>query len=58
MLAIGDRVKIVGGAFEDFEGTIEDLKQTDQKARVLISIYGRGEIIQVDFSELKRVLLN
>ena len=53
MLAIGDKVKIVGGSFEDFDGTIQELRSTEQKARVTISIYGRAETIQLDFSQIK-----
>jgi transcription antitermination factor NusG len=39
MLAIGDKVKIVEGNFYDFEGTIVELRPSEQKARVAISIF-------------------
>jgi transcription termination/antitermination protein NusG len=53
MFAIGDKVRIVGGAFYDFEGTIKEVRPSDEKARVTISIFGRAESIELDFSELK-----
>jgi transcription antitermination factor NusG len=53
MLAIGDKVKIVGGNFYDFEGTIAEVRPSQQKARVTIAIYGRTETIQLDFSQIK-----
>jgi transcription termination/antitermination protein NusG len=53
MLAIGDQVKIVGGNFYDFEGTIAEVRPPEQKVRVTISIYGRAETIQLDFSQVK-----
>lgn len=53
MFAIGDKVKIVGGAWEDFDGKIEELRTSDGKARVQISIYGRLETIVVELSQLK-----
>ena len=53
MLAIGDRVKIVAGNFYDFDGTIVEVRPSEQKARVTISIYGRAETIQLDFSQIE-----
>jgi transcriptional antiterminator NusG len=53
MLAIGDKVKIVGGNFYDFDGTIAEVRESEKKARVTISIYGRAETIQLDFSQVK-----
>jgi transcriptional antiterminator NusG len=58
MLAIGDKVKIVEGNFYDFEGTIVELRPSEQKARVAISIFGRAETIQLDFSQIKPATLN
>lgn len=58
MFTIGDKVKIVGGAWEDFVGKIEELRTSDRKARVQISIYGRLETIVVELSQLKLASLN
>ena len=55
MLAIGDKVQIVE---DDFEGTIEEVRPSEQKARVTISIFGRGETVELDFSQLKPTLAN
>jgi len=53
MLIIGDSVKIVEGAWTDFEGTIKEVRPSEGKARVTISIYGRLETIELDFSQIK-----
>lgn len=53
MLATGDKVKIVGGNFYDFEVTIAEVRASEKKVRVTISIYGRAETIQLDFSQIK-----
>ena len=58
MLAIGDKVKIVEGNFYDFEGTIVEVRPSEEKARVAISIFGRAETIQLDFSQIKRATAN
>jgi transcriptional antiterminator NusG len=54
MFAIGDSVKIVQGAFYDFDGTIKELRPSEKRARVAISIFGRAETIELDFSQMKR----
>jgi len=58
MLAIGDNVKIVEGPFYDFEGTIEEVRPPEGKARVSISIFGRAEIVELDFSQIKPATAN
>ena len=58
MLAIGDSVKIVEGPWTDFEGTIKEVRPTEEKARVAISIFGRAETIELDFSQIKPATAN
>jgi transcriptional antiterminator NusG len=58
MLAIGDSVKIVEGPFYDFEGTIKEVSLSEEKARVAISIFGRAEIVELDFSQIKPATAN
>jgi len=58
MLAIGDTVKIVEGAFSDFEGTIEEVRPSEEKAHVAISIFGRAETVELDLSQIKPATAN
>jgi transcriptional antiterminator NusG len=58
MLALGDTVKIAEGPFYDFEGTIEEVRPSEEKARVTISIFGRAEIVELDFSQIKSTTAN
>jgi transcriptional antiterminator NusG len=58
MLAIGDTVKIVEGPFYDFEGTIAEVRPSQEKARVTISIFGRAEIVELDFSQIRSATAN
>jgi transcriptional antiterminator NusG len=58
MLAIGDDVKIVEGPFYDFEGIIVGVRPSDGKARIAISIFGRAETIELDFSQIKPATAN
>jgi len=58
MLAIGDTVKIVEGAFYDFDGTIKEVRASEEKVRVAISIFGRAETVELNFSEIKLATTN
>jgi len=58
MLAIGDNVKIVEGPFYDFDGTIVEVRPSEEKARVAISIFGHAETIELDFSQIKPAAAN
>ena len=58
MLAIGDNVKIVEGPWTDFEGTIKEVRPSEERARVAISIFGHAETIELDFSQIKPATAN
>jgi len=58
MLAIGDNIRIVDGPFYDFEGTIKEVRPAEGKARVAVSIYGRPETIELNFSQIKSATAN
>lgn len=51
--AIGDNAKIVEGSFSDFEGTIKEVRPSEGKVRVAISIFGRSESIELNFSQIR-----
>jgi transcription antitermination factor NusG len=58
MLAIGDSVKIVEGPWTDIDGRIVEVRPSEEKARVTISIFGRAETIELDFSQIKPATAN
>ena len=58
MLVVGDTVKIVEGAFYDFDATIQEVRPSEEKVRVAISIFGRAESIELDFSQIKPATAN
>ena len=50
--AIGDRVKVLTGPFEDFIGTVESLDTEKQKVKVSISMFGRDTMVELDENQL------
>ena len=54
-LVIGDRVRVLQGPLESFEGVIEELFVDLQKARVVVSMFGRDTPVELDYSEIKKL---
>ncbi|MGO9601970.1 MAG: KOW motif-containing protein [Candidatus Binataceae bacterium] len=53
MFAVGDNVEIIDGPFYDFDATVKEVRPSEEKARVTISIYGRAETIELNFSQMR-----
>ena len=52
---IGDSVKITGGSFDGFIGTIQEINKDKNKVKVSISMFGRETPIEVDFSQIGKI---
>lgn len=52
---IGDRVKILSGAFDGVEGTVEELDNETQTAVVLTILFGRETPTEINYSDLEKV---
>ncbi len=52
---VGDRVRILSGAFANVEGTVEELHDDSQTAVVLTILFGRETPTEVNYSELEKV---
>lgn len=52
---IGDRVKILSGAFAGVEGSVEELNNETQTAVVLTILFGRETPTEIGYGELERV---
>jgi len=53
--AIGDRVKILSGAFSGVEGTVEELDNDTQTAVVLTILFGRETPTEISYCDLEKV---
>jgi len=52
---VGQRVKIIQGAFKDLEGEIEEIDEEKQILRVTINIFGRKTPIEIDFTHVETI---
>ena len=54
--AQGDSVSITGGSFDGFVGTVQELNKDKHKVKVLVSMFGRETPIEVDFSQVTKIV--
>jgi transcriptional antiterminator NusG len=51
--SIGDQIKIIEGPFNEFNGSVSEVKPEKKKVRVLVSIFGRFTPVELDFNQLE-----
>ena len=51
---IGDAVKITDGPFNGFDGTIEDIVEDRSKLKVMVMIFGRKTILELNFTQVTK----
>lgn len=52
---VGEKVRISGGPFNDFIGTVAAIDPDKQKVRVMVDFFGRETPVELDFLEVERV---
>lgn len=52
---VGQKVRIVDGAFAEFTGTVQKLHPDKGRARVMVSFFNRDTPVDVDFLQLEKV---
>ncbi len=50
---VGDRVKITDGAFEGMEGMVEALDENSQTLEVIIEMFGRETVAEIEYSQVE-----
>jgi len=52
---VGQYVKIIDGAFCDFEGTIDSIDLEHQKVKVLVKIFGKMTPVDLTFDQINKI---
>ena len=53
--SVGDKVKIIEGAFASFEGNVEEVNLEKNKLRVMVAIFGRATPVELDLLQVEKI---
>ncbi len=53
--SVDERVKIIEGPFDNFEGVIDEVNEEKGKLRVNVGIFGRTTPVEVDFLQVEKI---
>ncbi|MGF3066429.1 transcription termination/antitermination protein NusG [Facklamia sp. P12945] len=51
---VGDLVEIIDGAFSGMTGEIEEISEENQKLKVVIEMFGRETVAELDFMQVRK----
>lgn len=54
-IKVGDNVRVISGALENFDGVIDSISAERQKVKVIISMFGRDTPVELDFSQVEKL---
>jgi len=52
---VGENVRVKEGPFADFNGTIAEINADHMKLKVLVNIFGRDTLVEMDFSQVAKL---
>jgi transcriptional antiterminator NusG len=51
---VGETVKIIDGAFNEFVGDIKEVNEDKKKLKVIVKIFGRGTEVELNFMQVEK----
>ena len=52
---IGETIKIIDGAFNDFNGVIEEVNDEKKKLKVIVKIFGRSTPVELNYVQVEKL---
>ena len=54
-IKIGDDVRVINGALENFIGVVDSISAERQKVKVIVAMFGRQTPVELDFAQVERL---
>ncbi len=54
-IKVGDSIKVINGPFEGFMGVVSDLDSEKQTMRVLINMFGRDTLVELEYAQVDKL---
>ncbi len=51
---VGETIKIIDGAFNEFVGDIQEIDEVKKKLKVIVKIFGRGTEVELNFMQVEK----
>ncbi len=55
VFSVGEAVRIIEGPFADFLGTVDEINEERGKVKILVSIFGRETVVELDFLQVAKL---
>ena len=51
---VGEAVKVVDGPFNNFSGTVDDINEEKKKLKVMVKIFGRKNLLELNYMQVEK----
>jgi transcriptional antiterminator NusG len=52
---VNDNVRVMNGSLQGFIGIVQEINRQKNKAKIMVSMFGRETPVEVDFTEIEKI---